>query len=71
MLPIRVKELLEPIFIHKKKPAGFCSFLKAFSWETDLWVTVDDFKLNTQSWEDESVFNQKSIKKKRNFLRIR
>ena len=43
MLSIRVKELFEPIVCEKKKLTGFCSFLKAFSWETDLWVTLGDF----------------------------
>ena len=27
----------------KKKRGGFLLFLKAFSWETDLWVTLGDF----------------------------
>ena len=39
---IRIKELLEPIVL-RKKGDGFLLFLKAFSWETDLWVTLGDF----------------------------
>ena len=39
---IRVKELFEPI-VFRKKGDGFLLFLKAFSWETDLWVTLGDF----------------------------
>ena len=27
----------------RKKGDGFLLFLKAFSWETDLWVTLVDF----------------------------
>ena len=27
----------------RKEPDGFLLFLKAFSWETNLWVTLDDF----------------------------
>ena len=27
----------------KKKAMVFLLFLKAFSWETDLWVTLGDF----------------------------
>ena len=27
----------------KKKTDRFLLFLKAFSWETDLWVTLGDF----------------------------
>ena len=38
------------------------SFLKAFSWETDLWVTLGDFTVKTQTWEGKYVFNWKSIK---------
>ena len=38
-----VLNLLKPVVLHKKKPTGFFLFLKAFSWETDLWVTLGDF----------------------------
>ena len=39
---IRVKELFEPIVL-RKKADGFLLFLKAFSWEIDLSVTLGDF----------------------------
>ena len=42
LFSIRIKELSEPIVL-RKKGAGFLLFLKAFSWETDLWVTLGDF----------------------------
>ena len=42
LFSIRVKELFEPIVL-KKKGDGFALFLKAFSWEIDLWVTLGDF----------------------------
>ena len=33
----------------QNKNDGFLLFLKAFSWETDLWVTLDDFTvMNTK-----------------------
>ena len=44
MFLIRVKELLEPVVL-RKKGDRFLLFLKAFSWETDLWVTQGDLKL--------------------------
>ena len=45
LFSIRVKELFEPIVLHTQKKKGdeFLLFLKAFSWETDLWVTLGDF----------------------------
>ena len=43
------------------KAVGFLLFLKAFSWETDLLVTLGDFTVKMQNWEGESVFNWKSI----------
>ena len=45
MFSIRVKELFETIVLRKKKKKGdwLLLFLKAFSWETDLWVTLGDF----------------------------
>ena len=46
----------------KKKCNRFLLFLKVFSWETDLWVTLGDFVVKTQNWEGKSVFNWKSIK---------
>ena len=42
LISIRVKELFEPIVL-RRKGDGFLLFLKAFSWETDLWVTLGDF----------------------------
>ena len=38
MFSIRVKELFESIVV-RKKATGF----EAFSWETDIWVTLCDF----------------------------
>ena len=49
LFSIRVKELFEPIVLQKKKKKKkkkrdrFLLFLKEFSWETYLWVTLDDF----------------------------
>ena len=34
-------------------------FFTAFSWETDLWVTLGDFTVKTQICEGESVSNWK------------
>ena len=42
MFSIRVKELFEPVVLKKKKSDRFRLFLKAFAWETDLWVTLGD-----------------------------
>ena len=39
---IRVKELFEPIVL-RQKGDGFLLFLKAFSWETNLWVILGSF----------------------------
>ena len=50
------KELFEPIVLQEKK-RRFLLFLKAFPWETDLWVTLGDFTVRTQNWEGKSVFN--------------
>ena len=38
------KELLDPIVL-RKKADWFSLFSKAFSWETDLWVTLGDFAI--------------------------
>ena len=46
LFSIRVKELFEPIVLQKKKKKkgdGFSLFLNAFSWETNVWVTLGDF----------------------------
>ena len=61
---IRVKELFEPIVL-RKKGNGFLLFLKAFSWEIDLWVTLGDFMVNL---ERKSLFNWKSIRQKRSMV---
>ena len=53
LLSIRVKELFKPIVL-RKKADGFLLFLKAFSWETDLWVTVGNFTIKTKIWERKS-----------------
>ena len=47
-----------------KMATGFLLCLKAFSWETDRWVTLRDFTVKTQNLERESVglFYWKSIK---------
>ena len=50
------------------KTALCFALVMAFSWETDLWVTLDDFTVKTQIWEGKSVFNWKSIKQKRNVM---
>ena len=42
LFEIRVKKN-EAFFT--KKDDGVLHFLKAFSWETDLWVTLDDFRV--------------------------
>ena len=44
-----------------KKADGFLLFLKAFSWETDLWVTLGDFMVKTQNWEGKSAFNENQL----------
>ena len=51
----RVKELFEPIVLRKKN-RRFLLFLKAFSWETDLWVTVGEFKVKTAELGREICF---------------
>ena len=50
LFSIRVKEVFEPIVLREKtkktkqnKNDGFLFFLKAFSWDIDLWVTLGDF----------------------------
>ena len=65
LFSIRLQELFELIVLRKKKKKkgdGFLLFLKAFSWETDLWVSLGDFTVKTQNWEGKSVVNWKSIK---------
>ena len=59
LFSIRVKELFEPIVL---------LFSKAFSWETDLWVTLGDFIVKTQNLEGRSALNSKSTKYTRNVV---
>ena len=56
LFSIRVKELFVPILVLWKIVDGFLLFLKAFSCNNDLWVTLGDFTVKTQNLE-ESVFN--------------
>ena len=44
LFSIRVKELFKLIVL-RRKGDGFLLFLKAFSSETDFWVTVGDFRV--------------------------
>ena len=40
-----------------KKGDGFLLFLKAFSWETDLWVTLGDFAVkNAKSGKEIYIY---------------
>ena len=57
LFSIRVKELFDPIVLRKKKKKGdwFLLFLKAFSRETDLWVTLGDLAVKKQNFEGEYV----------------
>ena len=57
LFSIRVKGLFEPTVFHRKGD-GCLLFLKAFSWETNLWVTIVDFVFKKiQNWEGKSVFS--------------
>ena len=53
-------------YFWKKKNDGILFFLKAFSWEPDLWETLGDFtpktnkkkkKKKTQNWGEKFIFN--------------
>ena len=44
----------------------FLLFSKAFSWDTDLLITLGDLTVKTQNLKWESAFNWKLIDKKRN-----
>ena len=62
LFSITIKELHEPVVLWNKGD-GFVLFLKAFSWQTDLWVTLGYFVVkNPQNWEGEPVFNWILIK---------
>ena len=52
LFSIRVKESFEPIILWKNVD-GFLLFLKAFSWETDFWVTLGDFTVKNAKWGTE------------------
>ena len=54
---IIVKELFEPIVLRRK--AGFLLFLKAFSWETNLWVMLGDFMIKNVKLGRESCIELK------------
>ena len=55
------KELFEPIVL-RRKGDGVLLFLKVFSWETDLWVTLVDFtdgkKKNTHTKKQKTKQNK-------------
>ena len=51
-----------------KKRRWVFALFKSILFRTDLWVTLGDFTLKTQNWEGKSVFDQKSIKCKRNVM---
>ena len=52
IVSIRVKELFQPIVLLRK--GDWCLlFFKAFSQETDLWVTPGDFELKSEKLERE------------------
>ena len=50
-LKIRVRESFETTVLWKKKATVFLLFLKSFSWETDLWVTLGDFTVKKRKIE--------------------
>ena len=57
LFSIRVIEIIWAYYLERKKGGQrVLLFLKAFSWETNLWVTLDDFPVKTQNWEAKSVF---------------
>ena len=37
-------------------PTGFCSFQKAFSWETDFWVKLGDFTVKHTKLEKGNLY---------------
>ena len=60
---IRVRELFEPIVLLEKGDRFLLLFLKAFSWETDLWIPVGDFAIKTQNLEGKSVLTKDRLGK--------
>ena len=61
LFSIRVEELYEPIVLQKKAD-GFLLFLKAFSWETDLWVALGDFTVkNAKLYETENRLSRNKM----------
>ena len=60
LFSMKVKELFEPLVL-RRKADGSLLFWKAFSWETDLWVTLGE-----HNWGGKYVFNWKSIEWKQN-----
>ena len=63
MFSIRVKELFEPIVLRKQGDT-FLLFSKAFSGETDLSVTLGDFTVKMQNWEEKSVLTENQCSRK-------
>ena len=59
LFSIRVKKSVW-VYSLRKKGDGFLLFFKAFSWETDLWVTLRDFTVKNAKLEME-IFIQLKI----------
>ena len=55
LFSIRVKELFEPIVL-RKQGDGFLLFLKAFSWKTDLWITLGDFTVKQREIGNRNLY---------------
>ena len=68
LFSIRVKELFEPIVLRRKADG----ILKAFSWETDLWVTLADFTVKNVKLERDICIELKIdwVETKRGVLQI-
>ena len=65
----KTKKKKKPEIVFNKSKRIIVAFQKAFSWETNLWVTLSDFTIKkTQNWEGKSVLNWKSTKLKRHLL---
>ena len=67
LFPIRVIELLEPLVLSRKAD-GIFALLKSIRWEINVWVTLGDYMIKTQNWENKSVLSRKSIRQKQIFL---